>query len=59
MSETNKEALGNISALIELDKARFRSLTSEVKEARRRAEDLLESINELREKFLMEELKKE
>ncbi len=59
MSETNKEALGNINALTELDKTRFRALTSEIKDARRRAEDLLNAINEIRENFIEAELKRE
>ena len=59
MSEANKETLGNLSALAELDKTRFRSLTIEVKEARRRAEDLLEKIFAMREAFIAAELKDE
>ena len=59
MSEANKETLGNLSALAELDKTRFRSLTMEVKEARRRAEDLLDKIFAMREAFIAAELKEE
>lgn len=59
MSEANKETLGNLSALAELDKTRFRSLTTEVKEARRRAEDLLDKIFAMRDAFIAAELKEE
>ena len=59
MSETNKDALANISALFELDKARFRSLTNDVREARRRADDLLAKITVIKENFIAAELQKE
>ena len=59
MSETNKDALANISALFDLDKARFRSLTIDVREARRRADDLLAKITDLREAFFAAELQKQ
>ena len=59
MSETNKDALANISALFELDKARFRSLTIDVREARRRADDLLAKITVIKDAFVAAELQKE
>ena len=59
MSETNKDVLANINALIELDKNRFRTLAIDVREARRRAEDLLDRIVSIREGFLMEEMAKD
>ena len=58
MSETNKDALANISALFELDKARFRSLTIDVREARRRADDLLAKITVIKDAFVAAELQK-
>ena len=59
MSETNKDALANITALFELDKARFRSLTIDVREARRRADDLLAKITAIKDAFVAAELQKE
>ena len=59
MSETNKDALANITALFELDKARFRSLTIDVREARRRADDLLAKITAIKDAFVAAEMQKE
>ena len=59
MSETNKDALANIAALFELDKAKFRSLTVGVRDARRRAEDLLAKITAMKDEFIASELAKE
>ena len=59
MSEANKETLGNLNALAELDKTRFRSLAIEVKEARRRAEDLLQKITEMRTAFVEAEMREQ
>lgn len=59
MSENNKDALANITALVELDKARFRSLTIEVREARRRADELFQRISEIKDALLAKELEKE
>ena len=59
MSETNKDALANITALFELDKAKFRSLTTEVRDARRRAEDLLAKITAMKDGFIASDLAKE
>ncbi|MBO7389855.1 MAG: hypothetical protein J6U39_00285, partial [Clostridia bacterium] len=59
MSETNKDALANIAALFELDKAKFRSLTVGVRDARRRAEDLLAKITAMKDEFVASELAKE
>ena len=59
MSEANKETLGNLTALAELDKTRFRSLTIDVKEARRRAEDILAAVLTMREAFIAAELKEQ
>ena len=51
--------MANISALFELDKARFRSLTIDVREARRRADDLLAKITVIKDAFVAAELQKE
>ena len=59
MSETNKDALANINALFELDKAQFRNLTNEVREARRRAEELLARITAMKEAFIQSDLESE
>ena len=59
MSENNKDTLANIAALVDLDKARFRSLTIEVREARRRADDLLSRISEIKNALIAKELEKE
>ena len=59
MSEANKETLGNLNALAELDKTRFRSLAIEVKDARRRAEDLLQKISEMRVAFVEAEMREQ
>jgi len=59
MSENNKETLANIAALVELDKARFRNLTIFVKDARRRADDLLQKITDMKDAFIAEDLAKQ
>ena len=58
MSEMNMDPLANINALVELDKARFRTLTIEVREARRRAEDLLQRISDIKDALIAKELAK-
>ena len=59
MSETNNQPFANLNALAELDKNKFRGLGINVRDARRRAEDLLEKLNALKETLLAKELEKE
>ena len=58
MSENNSQPLANINALSELDKLRFRALAMDVREARRRAEDLLAKIASMKDTFLAQEMEK-
>ena len=59
MSENNNQPFANLNALAELDKIKFRGLAIEVREARRRAEDLLDRLSVLKDGFLIKEMEKE
>jgi len=59
MSETNNQPFANLNALAELDKIKFRGLGISVRDARRRAEDLLEKLDALKESLIAKEMEKE